>query len=733
LDDGTGMSKDIILNHWMTIGTNNKENNYFSDNGRIRTGAKGIGRFALDRLGSSCQMWTLEQNSEKGHHWNVMWEDFESTNAIIDDVYANMNEFNRDDFYSLIKSNIFNRIDFTKYDENQLEGFDINKFREKGTFFKITGVRDVWNNRNIDRLYRSLDSLIPPKEERIFDIFIFTLKSAKTYGAVRSAGCDDYDYKLTAYVTKEQEVHFEINREEIDLEKLDYDIFNESLREPPYDKETFLTKKYKTKHSLTYMLPGVSEDIRKKLTDFSLTIYFLKRDYSVSDSKTFKYKHFVPASRKEWLDRYGGIKIFRDHFRVRPYGDINSTSFDWLRLGERVQKSPAGIGKKNGAWRVRANQISGTINISRKNNVFEDKSSREGLQETIIFEHFQELIQKIIEVFEKDRIKVMRAIKDHHDKKNHKENIKDKGKNLAKEVLKSWDVTQEIKAPKNTEEARKRIEKLQQEKLLLAQSHKIIEESIEEKENENKLLRALAGTGIALTSLAHEIKTVSNPLVTRNDFLKSLIGTLDVNLDRKKEVIKFIDLMSEKDRVLKGWLDVALNVVSKDKRRRNKIRLNDILEKVLKTWEPPLLEKKISVEIVNPKDIIIEWRAYIIDVESILNNLIINSMIAFQKKEHKGVRNINFILNYLDNEESFEFTYQDSGPGLSKEINDKNDIFEPLFTTNSDGGTGLGLWIVKTIVEEYKGEVKVLDSENGFQLYFKFPLRKRGEGILFNV
>ncbi|MEU2237717.1 ATP-binding protein, partial [Streptomyces vietnamensis] len=107
--------------------------------------------------------------------------------------------------------------------------------------------------------------------------------------------------------------------------------------------------------------------------------------------------------------------------------------------------------------------------------------------------------------------------------------------------------------------------------------------------------------------------------------------------------------------------------------------------------------------------------------------------IAFQKKEHKGVRNINFILNYLDNEESFEFTYQDSGPGLSKEINDKNDIFEPLFTTNSDGGTGLGLWIVKTIVEEYKGEVKVLDSENGFQLYFKFPLRKRGEGILFNV
>ncbi|MEU2029925.1 ATP-binding protein, partial [Micrococcus luteus] len=84
LDDGTGMSKDIILNHWMTIGTNNKENNYFSDNGRIRTGAKGIGRFALDRLGSSCQMWTLEQNSEKGHHWNVMWEDFESTNAIID-------------------------------------------------------------------------------------------------------------------------------------------------------------------------------------------------------------------------------------------------------------------------------------------------------------------------------------------------------------------------------------------------------------------------------------------------------------------------------------------------------------------------------------------------------------------------------------------------------------------------------------------------------------------------
>ena len=48
IDSGEGMTQNIIRDHWMTIGTDNKTNSIFTKSGRVKAGAKGIGRFALD-------------------------------------------------------------------------------------------------------------------------------------------------------------------------------------------------------------------------------------------------------------------------------------------------------------------------------------------------------------------------------------------------------------------------------------------------------------------------------------------------------------------------------------------------------------------------------------------------------------------------------------------------------------------------------------------------------------
>jgi signal transduction histidine kinase len=54
----------------------------------------------------------------------------------------------------------------------------------------------------------------------------------------------------------------------------------------------------------------------------------------------------------------------------------------------------------------------------------------------------------------------------------------------------------------------------------------------------------------------------------------------------------------------------------------------------------------------------------------------------------------------------------DSGPGISDE--DREKIFEPFFTTKSDGkGTGLGLPIVRNIVDQHHGEITVGRSDLG--------------------
>ena len=91
LDDGEGMTSTIIENHWMTIGTGHKEKNYSTLKGRIRSGEKGIGRFALDRLGNKCKLWTNPKKGKNSYIWEVDWADFEKPNLqTVDKIKAKL-------------------------------------------------------------------------------------------------------------------------------------------------------------------------------------------------------------------------------------------------------------------------------------------------------------------------------------------------------------------------------------------------------------------------------------------------------------------------------------------------------------------------------------------------------------------------------------------------------------------------------------------------------------------
>ena len=82
MDNGSGMEEQVIVDHWMTIGNSSKKETYVSCGNRIQTGAKGIGRFALDRISDRCTMLTV---SEKGAlEWVVDWGDFEGRKNISD-------------------------------------------------------------------------------------------------------------------------------------------------------------------------------------------------------------------------------------------------------------------------------------------------------------------------------------------------------------------------------------------------------------------------------------------------------------------------------------------------------------------------------------------------------------------------------------------------------------------------------------------------------------------------
>ena len=93
-------------------------------------------------------------------------------------------------------------------------------------------------------------------------------------------------------------------------------------------------------------------------------------------------------------------------------------------------------------------------------------------------------------------------------------------------------------------------------------------------------------------------------------------------------------------------------------------------------------------------------------LEQVLINLITNAVHAVENGGRVVVR------AQADSPSTVMLEVADSGQGVSDEDRDK--IFEPFFTTKSDGkGTGLGLPIVRNIVDQHRGEIRVSRSDLG--------------------
>lgn len=732
-DNGTGMTEEIIESYWMTIGTNNKEKNYMGSDGRVKTGAKGIGRFALDRLGTECVMYTLPKGADVGNKWTVRWSEFEENEATIDNIFAEIEDLSSETFKEEVS--VLSKAYPEVSQQHNLSN---------GTIFKITGLRDDWDDKYVERLFSNLSTLIPPTEESIFNVYLFTSLSTEKYGIIESIICDDYDYKVYAEVKDEQNVIITLSRNEFDVPSIDKDLFllNE-MKTAPYDIETLKKGSFSQTFHLSNLLKNTENEklAFQELGPFNFTMYFLKRSISNNEDKEkFFNKNIQSAPRTRILNKFGGIKLYRDFFRIRPYGDPGGSSFDWLDLGERADRSPGGP-TQSGGGRIRPNQVLGAINISRLNNInFEDKSSREGLQENNSFKVFKELLISIINMLENDRSKIMRNMLHLHKEKNQEEVRKEQGKQLAGVIVQQKKAQQETATTIETEKNNIK-NKEQDEKELLADSLVLIEEENKVLLNELQLMRTLASTGLVITTFAHELQNLSAKIIRRHDDFKKIIDPLIdkkllQDIEEHNDPYVFIEDIRKQDEKLKYWLDFALKTVKKDKRTLTKLDVMHYLQSFKSSWEAVLTNKSASLVIpqLNDKNKFY-FRFFEVDFETIFNNLITNSLAAFSRRDAPDSKEIKITIQSHDNKILIE--YSDTGPGLSNEITDPYQIFSPFFTTKRDEmgreiGTGIGMWLVKSAIEYYNGEISISNKRPGFCLSISLPLKK-DEGFLNEV
>lgn len=730
IDAGEGMTEKIIEDHWMTIGTDNKANDYFTQTGRVKAGAKGIGRFALDKLGDKCEMTTKydgkkhkSSDNNVAYIWKVDWKEFDNADSkVIGEIEADLEGKEVLD----LKQYILDEIN----DKQVQEIINEHSF-DNGTVLKISELRDNWEDFYVSQVFDDLEVLVPPKEQSGFQLFLFSNDKLDKYGEILGSVCDDYDYKIEVQADKEQNVKIKIYRNEYDIKTINPKFFDrKTMTIYPYDKPTFDKGFWEKIISFNELIEGFSQEDEDntflKIGDFGATFYFMKRTYEHGDIKKFNYKKFNRNYRKDWLNKFGGIKLFRDDFRVRPYGEINNSSFDWLGLSNRKSKSTAPVAHKTGSWKVNENNIAGSINITRLGNLdLQDKSSREGLQENKPFLIFQKLILKILDIFEKDRSAIAREMRAFYEETDVDIKAQQYADDLAKKILEE--------ARKNREEnkgvSEENNDDYDADKVVLSKRLEDKEDEIEKLKDEQKLLRGMASSGIVIASFSHDLSKISQNLNSRIDKLKNLISEKIKeedckDIDNRKNPFYFLERMKKQDIKLQNWLHFSLGVARKDKRKMKQLKFKSYFSVFKDDWETVLKNRAINLNIDNIQQV--EMRIFEIDIDSIFNNLLVNSIDAFNTSIIDRKREIQ--IDILDKDKELTIEYYDNGPGLSKDITNHSEIFEPMFTTNvnkhtgDEEGTGLGMWLVKSIVNDNDGSVNLLyPASGGFGIRISFP------------
>ncbi|WP_291631839.1 ATP-binding protein [Clostridium sp.] len=699
LDNGVGMTKDVIENCWMMIGTDNKRQKYESEKKRIKSGEKGIGRFALDRLGSKCEMYTKSKKDGKLILWINDWKQFEEEGKTLDEIEADF-EYIDGDFEDIIPKEILKDIENINNGNNHGDKI----YLKTGTLLKIKGLRDKWSDKEIDLIFNSMGFLLPPEEQKDYKLYMkksFTEESM----IIENEITQEYDYKLFSEFDGEN-FYITIKRNEFDLNRIPKDIFNmDRFKIYPYRYDDFKIGIFKKKYTIPELMMNDNCEFVNSIKDlgaFKFEYTFMKLLLNEDSSETFFYKQ-ISKNRKMWMENHGGIKIYRDNFLVRPYGDPISDSYDWLGIDARRAKNPASVSDRRANWHVRNRQGQGTLLISRiSNGCILDKSSREGIIENDYFKLLKKVILNIISIFEKDRAYIAITMKMYSDEKNKKQVTKESGKKIAKEILK--EKSSELKS--NEENVK-----------TLAKAVQYFEEEREELITEIKLLRSLATNGLITTSIVHDLKGINALLVNR-------VETFMVAIKKQNEMLiqRNLDDLKKNDIFLKSWITVITNQVKKDKRKRVKKDFYLTIKEIVEIIEPILFQKKIAIK-VNIDDKKVTKKIFVSDFESIIYNLIINSIESFEESK---IKQRNIIIDLETNTE-IVLHYKDNGKGLEEKFKNPYDIFNFGTTSKYDNdgepiGTGLGMYIVASTVREYNAKYKLITGETGFALDLKFPI-----------
>lgn len=608
-DDGTGMTLDVVRNQWMNPAAPQKYLDKQQGKGktlgkkRVIQGEKGIGRFAVLKLGRAITITTRPREV-----------DFETT---IDYDFSRFD----DDFVSEAgqQKEIF--LDQIKIDCFQSEPRKLSG-SEHGTVIEIRDLKGAWNRKNIDKLCRDISSLTDPVSR------ITGSKSSDPFEIVISCNGEPQSVEAKNVETLVSLIE---DKPVLDIQG-SFDCHKNIF--------LFSTKNGSEKEKISMQDPlimalwlwrqrfgrvGIGPEISQKYKCGNFSFQFYIFDFS----RGIEGGHSLIQNEKNILKDHR-IYLYRDGIRVYPYGDPDD---DWLNIDVTRGTGRAGDFFSN-------DQIIGWIDITQQDNPnLRDKTSREGLIEIggasvdLIF-----LVQTFLSY-----------IKQHPFARYQ---VDQRRRNTAKSVYSGvvaqhlLDLKTELK--KSGEQSRAR------------QVAKVEAEYKREKEylsRRAEMTEDLAGVGLSVEMASHDIML----LMSRAQDISRRLA----QASRKPigdEIGKQADmLIGVLDQIVNGMQDIQ-SLFKSSRRRRKSLKVEPVLDKIHQIYSTLLEKRDIHYQKIKVSDSPLVVSATDGIVMQVLINLFDNASYWLDTID-PAEREIRVT---VDGEQG-ELIFSDNGPGVDSE------------------------------------------------------------------
>ena len=202
---------------------------------------------------------------------------------------------------------------------------------------------------------------------------------------------------------------------------------------------------------------------------------------------------------------------------------------------------------------------------------------------------------------------------------------------------------------------------------------------------------------------AHEIRNALSPA---RHALSKLIET-DSRAIADPAIIQKLSRFSDRavERALKLTRAISQYTKIEDIHNPEAVDLKAVIEKILEMNHHRIKSQKVKINVAVGFRVIV--MANTDQLRIVFNNLLLNSLDALTDTENPDI----LIETHVDGQ-NVEVTFRDNGSGITPDSLER--IFDVFYSTKPSGGTGIGLTMVKKIIESYGGSISVDSKLNEF-------------------